>query len=232
MLDWTRVTLYAEPGPHLVARDVLPQERYDDLLRELPKPDAFEQVDKFKSDLTVADSDNETWRSFERHVVVPQIMPGIIERFRPDLERHFAALFGSVDRAMAEPLVAHPGRLMLRRPGYALEPHRDKLVSAITVLLYLARPGDDPAFGTEIYQVHNDEPANWLKTYYPQRHGATVTLAHTVPFVANTLCAFVNTVGMAHAARLAVDCPQTERYTYQFYIGHERKAFLRLMESC
>jgi hypothetical protein len=40
---------------------------------------------------------------------------------------------------------------MPRRPGYHLEPHRDPKRSLLTCLLYLARPGDSDAQGTQLF---------------------------------------------------------------------------------
>ena len=42
---------------------------------------------------------------------------------------------------------------MLRRPGYKLTPHLDPKRATMTVLLYLARPGDSEQFGTSLYSV-------------------------------------------------------------------------------
>jgi hypothetical protein len=42
----------------------------------------------------------------------------------------------------------------------------------MTGLIYFARPGDSRDYGTELYRVENDQPAPFMKTYYPEAHGA------------------------------------------------------------
>jgi hypothetical protein len=51
------------------------------------------------------------------------------------------------------------GRIMLRRPGYRIPPHRDPKWGFITCLMYLAREGDDERWGTQLYTVTDDGEA-------------------------------------------------------------------------
>jgi hypothetical protein len=126
------------------------------------------------------------------------------------------------------PLHASNGRLMLRRPGYLIPPHRDPKWGFLTGLVYLARPGDDDAHGTQLYRVRDDESAPSNKPYYvdPSR----CELARAVPFRPNTLLVFLNSGG-AHGASIPADAqPATlERYLYQFRLGPSNDAIAALL---
>ena len=64
---------------------------------------------------------------------------------------------GRRDRAIL--LDPADGRILLRRPGYVIEPHRDPGWGFLTCLAYLARPGDNKEWGTQLYRVREDAKA-------------------------------------------------------------------------
>lgn len=108
---------------------------------------------------------------------------------------------------------------MLRRAGYHLDPHRDPKRALLTCLMYLARPKDSEAYGTQVFRVDGDREANYTETYYPGQQGATCTLVKVVPFRPNTALIFLNSRG-AHGADIPESAPSDlERYAFQFYIG-------------
>lgn len=205
--------LLLDPGPHVIVPDVLAAERYAELVNALPLPTEFEVADKYKSNFDPATSPGTSkgslaWRLFEQMAIIDILAPLLAARFSQVLDTEGARAFR--------------GRLMLRRPGYNLKPHRDTKAAVITGLIYFARPGDSQEFGTDLYRVDHDVPAPSTKTFYPaQEGGATVTLVKSVPFVGNTLLAFANVEGMAHGAAIPKDSTQRERYAYQFYVGRE-----------
>lgn len=43
--------------------------------------------------------------------------------------------------------------------------------AALTGLIYFARPGDSADYGTDLYQVENDQQAPFMKTFYPEAYG-------------------------------------------------------------
>ena len=55
------------------------------------------------------------------------VLPAVLDKFREPLERHFQSLFGpeAARHAHTLPRRGSGGRLMLRRPGYHLAPHRN-----------------------------------------------------------------------------------------------------------
>ena len=89
----------------------------------------------------------------------------------------------------------------------------------MTCLLYLARPGDSEAWGTQVFRVTGDKEAPYTQTYYPEQSGSQVELAGLVPFTPNTALIFLNSGG-AHGADIPADAPaDLERYSFQFYVG-------------
>ena len=143
-------------------------------------------------------------------------------------------------RAYVDGLLDHPiagdsldlhssdGRIMLRRPGYVIAPHRDPKWGFITGLVYLAREGDNEAYGTQLYRVRGDGAAPNDKPFYVEE--GRCTLVHSVPFRRNTLLAFLNSTG-AHGASIPPDAqpPSLERYVYQFRLGPDKATIARLL---
>jgi hypothetical protein len=121
--------------------------------------------------------------------------------------------------------------LMLRRPGYHLEPHLDPDRVVVTCLIYFARPGDDESFGTSFYRIDGDPVINRPNTFFPVNEGYRCELVKTAPFRPNTAVAFVN-AGGAHGADISSSAPAgTERYAYQFYVSPEPAALAALVPS-
>jgi hypothetical protein len=210
------------------AHEVLRPDYYQDLLASVPPPGEFRVADRHKLDFEplAAGSTSEStrmWRRFETEVVDAQIVPRLVPRFADAIRWYFDWQFGELAAEVAQlPLRSRGGRLMLRRPGYRLKPHCDTQIAVLTGLLYFARPGDDAAFGTELYRVDPLVHAPSMKTCYPQEFGASCELAATVAFTPNTLLAFVN-ARLAHAAHIPADATQQERLAYQFYVSPDEE---------
>jgi hypothetical protein len=121
------------------------------------------------------------------------------------------------------------GRILLRRPGYNIPPHRDPKWGFLTCLVYLARSGDPEAWGTQLYAVDEDDEAQGAKPHWiePER----CRLVTEVPFRRNSALLWLNSIG-AHGAFIPQDVqpPDLQRYAYQFRIGPTRDAITALMD--
>jgi hypothetical protein len=229
--------LETHPGAHMVIEDVLPPDIYALLLDTMPPPDGFDIADSVKANFdpertTIAPQrSRETWLWFQRDVVDGVLTPLLLDRFRSPVVDAYRDLFGSalLEDALRLPKSAFRGRLMLRRPGYRLKPHRDMRIAALTGLIYFARPGDSAQFGTDLYEIENDVQAPTMKTFYPESCGATAKLARSVPFVGNAALIFINAPGMAHGAGIPRDAGQATRYAYQFYVGPPKDEYGRVL---
>lgn len=232
-------TLATDPGPHMVIHDVLPADIYALLFETMPPPEGFDIADKVKANFdpdrtTIApERSRQTWMWFQRDVIDGVLTPVLLDRFQPHLVSAYRALFGAdlAEEGMRLPQHAFRGRLMLRRPGYRLTPHRDMRIAALTGLIYFARPGDSADYGTDLYRIENDQQAPTMKTFYPESCGARAELVRSVPFVGNAALIFLNALGMAHGASIPRDATQATRYAYQFYIGPPKHDFARLVRQ-
>jgi hypothetical protein len=100
----------------------------------------------------------------------------------------------------------------------------------ITGILYLAKPGDDPRWGTDLFTVDDDLKApslapHWIKE--EQCHH--VRLVENRP---NRLLVFLNSKG-AHGARIPADLTdaEVERSIYQFRLTPRTTAMRTLISS-
>ena len=234
----TRAELQLDPFPHMVVDEVVPPEVYALMLRSIPPVEFFGERDPIKQNLRIPAEDapeltKQVWDFFDGVVSREAIVPAVIQRFEAPLRAHYATVFGPawVDRAAALSQSPAGGRVMLRRPGYHLSPHRDPKRSMLTCLMYLAAPGDDEAYGTKIFRVSDDQESSYTQTYYPEQNGARCELTKTVPFRPNSMLVFINGTG-AHGADIPADAPaDLERYSYQFYVGPSSEALAALIEE-
>jgi hypothetical protein len=218
--------LQREPFPHIVVERLLPDDVYQLVLEAIPPATFFNDRDPVKQNIRVPMEFGPTltlriWDLMDRVVARDGIRPAVLQKFEPDLARHYDTIFGAPfrDRARALPQAVSGGRLMLRQAGYHLDPHRDPKRALLTCLIYLARPHDDEAFGTQIFRVEGDHEATYTETYYPERAGAVCTLVKTVPFRPNAALVFLNSSG-AHGADIpATASRKVARYAFQFYVG-------------
>ena len=135
------------------------------------------------------------------------------------------------DNPIAEiPMSCSDGRVMLRRPGYYIKPHRDPKWGFLTCLLYLKRPSDDEAWGTDVLRVAEDEEARGAKPHWIDE--AKCEVVETVAFRRNRALMFLNSTG-AHTARIPDEAlpADLERYTYQFRVGAERDSIQYLLAN-
>ena len=230
--------LRSDPFEHLVVEQVLPTAVYELLIEAIPPATFFDDRDPIKQNLGFPITFGPAlttlvWNFVDAVIAGRIIRPAMIEKFHEPLQRHFDTVFGPSFRARANalPQLSGGGLLMLRRPGYHLDPHRDPKRSMMTCLVYLARPGDSEAHGTQLFRVIDDREASYKQTYYPEGDGRRCELATVVPFRPNTMLAFLNSHG-AHGATISADAPpDLERYSYQFYVAPENEALGALIRE-
>jgi hypothetical protein len=223
----TTAPLVEDPAPMLTIDRLFPDDVYDTLIAAIPPAEAFILKDRTKADyrtqrpqVAVSDLTQTVWSHLDDDLIPRTMVPAIAQRFAPFVRAYYQSLFGTeigTDVA-ALPLQATDARLMLRRPGYHLDPHLDPKRVLLTTLLYFARPGDSETHGTAFYRVDGHVVRDHATTYYPQQAGHRCELVRVVPFRPNTAVVFLNTA--AHGADLPTAAPKDlERYALQFYIG-------------
>ena len=220
------------PMPHMLLRDLLPAATYDALLEAIPRDEFFPDKDPIKQNLKIQQLDvAPAWTRraltyLESTIIGTLLAPAVIVRMRPYLEGIYGDEFGPTLGPLVAALPHAPtaGRLMLRRPGYKLEPHLDPKRVAITCLIYFARPGDNASYGTELFALDRPPVLTQSSTFYPKEHGYKCRLFKAVPFEPNTALVFLNRGG-AHAAEIPSNAPRdTKRFAYQFYISPDPAA--------
>jgi hypothetical protein len=217
--------LQYDPFPHCVIDDLLPPDYYEALITGLPPVELFADRPINKQQLTVPLTlaprySMEVWRHMARVVAEGIIKPALLAKFHEPLS---AWLRESLPILGDQPLegmriTCSDGRILLRRPGYVIPPHRDPKWGFITCLMYLARKGDDERWGTQLFSVADDHEAEGAKPHWVA--DARCQLVRDVAFRPNRVLVFLNSVG-AHGAHIPPDAkPATlERYAYQFRLG-------------
>lgn len=225
--------LHHDPFPHVVLDTWLPPDVYETIVRALPPAVFFADREVSRQRLLVPFSvapaySRRVWRFVAEDIVGCALSDALNQKFQ-DVVRQYVGIF--CEQWLEQPdQRLHPsdGRIMLRRPGYVIEPHRDPKWGFITGLVYLARDDDDEAYGTQLYRVRDDveAPDDKPLRFDPQR----CELVKSVPFRPNTLLAFLNSRG-AHGASIPADAtPATlERYVYQFRLGPHAAGIKRLL---
>ena len=227
-----RTPLELDPYPHIVVQNWLPDDVYERVIDAMPASVFFahNRDEHWAVPSGVAPLYSRQVWAFVANTIVGALLHGALNRkFQETICRYVRdfvpALPSDID------LTLHPsdGRIMLRRPGYYLAPHRDPKWGFVTGIVYLAREGDNEAHGTQIYRVGDDAEAPTSRVYYPEPEKCE--LVRDVPFRANTLLAFLNSEG-AHGASIPADAqpPNLERYIYQFRLGPTGKVIKRLTD--
>jgi hypothetical protein len=213
-----------DPFPHVVVEGLFPDDVYDAVVSHLPPRVFFEEAPVNHQEITlpmlVAPRSSRVVWSAVHAVTSTELVPTLVAKFEPALRRFCAETFPAWNAENAgamPPFRLKAARVMLRRPGYLIKPHRDPKWGFLSALVYLARPGDIEDYGTELYAVEGDEDAPSGKPYYVDP--ARCRLVRTVPFRRNTVLVFLNSAG-AHSAQIPLEAdPRTERYLYTFRFG-------------
>jgi hypothetical protein len=221
---FARSELLLDPFPHLVVEGLFPEADYQHLLANLPQGREWNDVGKFRTNWNIdtdpaAAETQRVWRAMHQEIAPRVLIPNVVDRFRPYLRGIWAAR-GEDGDALEPHYRSIEGRLLMRRPGYKLPPHLDPHHGLMTVLIYLARPGEDEQFGTDLYR--GTPPADYEGIYKPIDAGLPHDYARTVPFRPNTMLAFLTPISL-HGATF----PRTatfERVAYQFQIALDKAA--------
>jgi hypothetical protein len=223
-----RAKLEMDPYPHVVVEKWLPGDVYRLMVDGLPAPVFFADKRESRERLSVPfrlapKYSKHIWQLITRDVVGRIAGPLINQKFNAVVRDYIHSLCPNLPAEVDVNLAATNGHIMLRRPGYVIDPHRDPKWGFVICLVYLARPGDSETYGTQIYRVKDDVEAPNSSPYYVEH--SRCELVKSVPFRANSLLLFLNSAG-AHGASIPADAqpPNLERYLYQFRLRLEPEA--------
>jgi len=228
--------LASEPFPHVLIDKLLPENAYHQLVKAIPPRVFFEHLDLNHQEVMVPSDlapllSREIWAAFYDRVVTDALVPGLVDKFREPLDRlvcRYWPMHQSLEDANIR-LELLMSRILLRRPGYVINPHRDPRWAFVTCLVYLPPRNAQRFFGTQLCAVrrepeHRSHGALWMDD-------TDVEAVKSVPGHPNTALAFVNGTG-AHRASIPEDvASDTERYLYQLQLGPSVASQRRLLAS-
>jgi hypothetical protein len=230
-----RAPLVEDPFPHVLVEDWLPGDVYQTMMRGLPPAVFFADRDLARQRILVPlvqgpIYSRRVWSYIADEVVGRILREALTRKFEGVVRRYVESFCGPDLAGVDLTMNASDGRIMLRRPGYVITPHRDPKWGFVTGLVYLARKGDNESYGTQLYRVKDDEEAPNDKPFYVDE--SRCELVRSVPFKANTMMAFLNSAG-AHGASIPADAQPAdmERYLYQFRLGPGPKAIKSLLTT-
>ncbi|MEQ1759774.1 MAG: hypothetical protein ABL986_15770 [Vicinamibacterales bacterium] len=225
-IDQARLEL--DPFPHLLVESWLPTDVYKLMVNGLPPAIFFAEREVSRQRLSVPFRlaprySRRVWQMVTREIVSSIAGPLLNEKFKEPVRDYVHALCPDLPAHVDLNMRTSNGHIMLRRPGYVIAPHRDPKWGFLSCLVYLVRPGDNESYGTQLYRVKNDVEAPSFTPYYVE--DSRCELVKAVPFRANTMLVFLNSVG-AHGASIPADAQPAslERYLYQFRLGLENEA--------
>ena len=118
-------------------------------------------------------------------------------------------------------------RLLLRRPGYVIKPHRDPRWAFLTCLVYLPQTAAHQVYGTQLYRLRREPEVTHSSPLWVDR--SECELVKDVPAIRNTAVVFLNSTG-AHGASIPTDAPaNVERFLYQVQFGVDEETKERLI---
>ena len=106
------------------------------------------------------------------------MVPALLRKFEPHIRDFYLREYGPErGRALAAiPHEATGGRLMLRTPGYHLDPHLDPKRVVFTCLLYFARPATAKRSAPAFYRMNGTPKIDRTSTFYPGSQGIACDL--------------------------------------------------------
>ena len=231
-----RAALELDPFPHVVIENLLPEDLSDELIGALP-PAAFFTTEKMsRQELEVPfefapEYSRLVWGLFFSKAITETMVPALTEKFRPALDdflrSHWPEL-GSLSQAGIALEVSN-SRLMLRRPGYVIKPHRDPRWAFLTCLVYLPKSPEHQIYGTQLYRLRQEPELTHNSPLWADP--SECELVKEVPARRNTALVFLNSTG-AHGASIPRDAPaDTARFLYQVQFGVDEGTREKLVDS-
>jgi hypothetical protein len=211
------------PYPHLFVEGIFEPKYYDELQAMLPDSSDMLPIadvrpvkgyeERFVFELggrqleTLPPDKQSFWRSVKQWLVGGRFGQVVLDKFNPFL----GSRFGDQEVELDEEAL-----LVQDVTRYALGPHTDTPRKVVTLLFYLPRDTSQQHLGTSIYMPRQPAFRCAGGPHYP--HEAFERL-WTMPFLPNSLFAFVKTDNSFHGVEPVVD-PDCKRWLllYDFYV--------------
>ncbi len=212
------------PYPHIYVPDVFPAAFYAELQRNIPDPAAMIPIEqarpvkgyKERFVLEIAGEQVETlpeakrkfWKDLSIWLLSGRFMNLMLQKFGPFLQQRF--------RNMPGVQFSNEAMLVEDITNYSLGPHTDSTRKALTFLFYLPKDTSQSHLGTSIYVPRDGAFTCPGGPHYKFEDFQRVA---TMPFLPNTLFAFVKTDNSFHGVEPVVG-PDTKRWLllYDVYV--------------
>lgn len=225
-----------DPFPHIVIDDLLPDDIYSEVVSAMPDAVFFKREDVSRQEMQVPFTfapaySQMVWDFFYEQAIERALMPALVARFQPALDafvaRYWPAL-GTWASAGIDLQVTN-SRLLLRRPGYEIKPHRDPRWAFFTSIVYLQKRGTLHQYGTQLYRMKQEREASHSSPFWSDYDECE--LVKDVPASRNRVLTFMNHTGL-HAASVPADAPaDLQRFIYQVQMGPGPETRERLMAA-
>lgn len=229
-------TLELDPFPHIVVDNLLPDDVYAELVSSMPDVVFFKRENMSRQEMQVPFTfapaySQAVWDFFYEQVIERALLPALVAKFEPALDAFVAHYWPGLTQwadAGIDMQVTN-SRLLLRRPGYEIKPHRDPRWAFFTSLIYLQKPGAMHQYGTQLYRMKQEREATHTS---PFRVGYDeCELVKDVPAGRNRVLTFLNSTGVHAASVPAHAPPDLQRYVYQVQMGPAPDSRQRLAEA-
>ena len=217
-------TINPFPYPHIYVENVFPDDYYTKLQAMLPDPDAMRPIEEVRpvrgykerfilqmkdEDLAVLPEEKRAfWSEMHGWLVGSRFATLVRSKFAPYINQRFGSTpnIRFYDESM----------LVQDTTNYALGPHSDSPKKVVTFLFYLPRDTTQRHLGTSVYIPKDMSFRCPGGPHYPHDRFERVW---TMPFVPNSLFAFVKTDNSFHGVEPVTD-PDVRRWLLLYDIYH------------
>lgn len=186
-----------DPYPHYCLENVFPDDYYQELLRNLPASDSYNnlyevttlKLDHFRHrdqrDMNDGWTDKlpaeqkKFWDGFDSWFLGSELAQAVLQTFAEQMNAKFAQV--------QWPEVSVESQLIRHRAGYFLGPHSDLFTKLVVLLIYLAPDASAAHLGTSLYRPKDPNFTCPNSTHYPFSDFVKVK---TAPYKPNSLLAF------------------------------------------
>jgi hypothetical protein len=187
-----------DPYPHYCLENIFPDDYYQELLRNLPASDSYNnlyevttlKLDHFRHrdqrDMNEGWTDKlpvdqkDFWDDFDSWFLGGELAQAVLQTFADQMDAKF--------RGQGKwPEVSIESQLIRHRAGYFLGPHSDLFTKLVVLLIYLAPDESAAHLGTSLYRPKDPNFTCPNSTHYPFSDFVNVK---TAPYKANSLLAF------------------------------------------
>jgi hypothetical protein len=221
-----------DPFPHFYLENVFPDDYYQELLRNLPSTDVYDNlyevtdlkldhfrhrnqrdmdagwIERLPSDL------RPFWTSFNKWFLGPDLARAVLGSFR--------------NQRSSWPEVSVESQFIRHRAGYFLGPHSDLYTKLVVLLIYLAPDKSAEHLGTSLYRPKDPSFTCPDSKHYPFENFIRVK---TAPYKPNSLLAFMRSDisfhGLEPLSETDVATEGRDVIQYVLHDKHAREAQLR-----